>query len=418
MPQIINLNDYYQTSDCHKQFHQSTDRRLLFYGSKGSGKSYSVADKLLHQPGIQSQIAKKTIKLKSVVIRQSMPSLKRSCIELLQERADLFKMPYHLNKSDFVATYGNGSRIIFIGLDDTKSYQKLQSITNVDFVWIEELPELLERTYENADLILRGGQGLYKQLIGTFNPVSVASWVYNRWWQHQNEKIKAILARAEDNKFIDPEYLETLKNLQYSNYSLYLVYYLGQWGILEGVIYDNIDEVEKPPLKYDEIIYGLDFGFNVESALVKMYIKQIAREQWEVWCEQLLYKTGLTNTKLVKELKILEKNKSIGKGAPIYCDCAEPDKIQELFDAGFNALPCDKNAKPKVQIDFCKSQKIHYLKNSYDLIKERAGYVWAIDKDGKKLDEPTKFMDHLMDGKRYGLWTHLRKFVNANIREV
>lgn len=408
----INLENHFQTAKCHKDFFQSTERRVLFYGSKGSGKSYTVADKLLHQPGMQTQMAGRDIKLKTVVIRQSMPSLKRSCIELLEERADLFKMPYRLNKSDFVATYANDSRIIFIGLDDKKSYQKLQSITNVDFVWIEEMPELLERTYENADLILRGGQGLYKQLIGTFNPVSVASWVYRRWWEEKNEKVQTILARAEDNRFIDPEYLETLKNLQYSNYSLYLVYYLGQWGILEGVIYvDNIDEVEKVG-KYDEIIYGLDFGFNVPSALIKLYLKQIKKDQWEIYAEQLLYKAGLTNTKLISEIKKLKLNRN----PPIYCDSAEPDRIQELFDAGFNAKPSDKEVK--AGIDFCKSQKFHYLKNSPDLIKERAGYVWAEDKDGRTLDEPVKFEDHLMDAKRYAIWTHLRKYVNSNIREV
>lgn len=416
--QIINLNEHLQTSVSHKEFFQSTARRVLFYGSKGSGKSYSVADKLLIQPGIQSQIAKKDIWLKTVVIRQSLPSLKRSCIELLQERADLFKIPYHLNKSDYIAEYGPASKkskIIFIGLDDAKAYQKLQSITNVDIVWIEELPEVTERVYENADLILRGGKGLYKQFIGTFNPVSIGSWVFNRWWERKADKIHIIPARAEDNRFIDKEYLQTLKDLEFSNKSLWKVYYLGEWGILKGIIYDdNIDIVKTAPANYDEIIYGLDFGYNVPSALVKMYLKQIDTTQWEVWCQQKLYKTELTNTKLVRELKSLK----IERELPIYCDCAEPDKIQELCDAGFNAKPCDKEAKPKVQIDFCKSQKIHYLEDSSDLIKERSGYVWAEDKNGKPTDEPVKFQDHLMDGKRYGLFTHLRRFVDVNIRTV
>lgn len=410
--QTINLSDYLQTAQCHKDFFKSVDRRLLFYGSKGSGKSYSVVDKLLLQPGIQSRISGRDIKLKSVVIRQSMPSLKRSCIELFQERSDLLQVPYHLNKSDFYATYANGSRVIFIGLDDTKAYQKLQSITNVDFVWIEELPEVLERTYENADLILRGGNGLYKQFIGTFNPVSIGSWVHRRWWEDGHELAQQILARAEDNRFIDPDYIQTLKDLEHSNYSLYTVYYLGQWGILKGVIYaDNVDEVDSIG-KYDEIIYGLDFGFNVPTALVKLYLHQIGKESWECYVEQMLYKTELTNSKLIAELKRLK----INKNHPIYGDTAEPDRIQEIYEAGYNIHPSDKNVKDG--IDFCKGVKFHYLKSATDVIKERAGYVWKVDKEGRPLDEPVKFQDHAMDAKRYGCYTHLKKFMEANVRVV
>ncbi len=412
--QTINLSDHFQLSNCHKQFFQSASRRVLFYGSKGSGKSYSVADKILHQPGWQSQIAKRPIKLKTVVIRQSMPSLKRSCIELFEERSDLFKMPYHLNKSDFIAEYGKeNSRILFIGLDDTKAYQKLQSITNVDFVWIEELPEVLERTYENADLILRGGNGLYKQFIGTFNPVSIGSWVYRRWWEDRQEFIQTIQARAEDNRFIDKEYLQTLKDLEKSNKSLYRVYYLGEWGILKGIIYDdNVDVVKELPKRYDEIIYGLDFGYNVPSAFLKIYLKQIGQEEWEAWVEQKLYKTLLTNSALIREIKKLKVNKN----DPIYGDSAEPDRIQEIFDAGYNAKPSDKNVKDG--IDFCKTIKFHYLETATDVIKERAGYVWKEDKDGRPLDEPVKFMDHAMDAKRYACYTHLKKFIDTRIRVV
>jgi phage terminase large subunit len=401
----INLNDHLNPN--HKGFFQSTDRRILFYGAKGSGKSYGVADKILLQPQIQTEIAKKDIKLKIVVIRQSLPSLKRSCIELFEERSNLFKMPYHLNKSDFIAEYGNGSRILYIGLDDSKAYQKLQSITNVDMVWIEELPEISEITYENADLILRGGQGLYKQFIGTFNPVSIGSWVYRRWWEQDNEKVLKIKTLAEDNPWIDEQYLETLKNLEFSNKSLYTVYYKGEWGILKGVIYDNYDIVDQLPESYEEIIYGLDFGFNNQTALLKIYLKD-----QECWLEQLIYKSGLTNNDLIREIKKLE----INKNDPIYCDSAEPARIEEIHREGFNAKESDKNVKDG--IDFTKTLKLHYLKSSNDLIKESAGYVWKVDKDGKPMDEPVKFQDHLMSAKRYALYTHLKRYTEARIRTI
>ncbi len=401
----INLANHLNPN--HKQFFQSTDRRIALYGSKGSGKSYSVADKILIQPSVQSQIAKKNIKLKVVVIRQSLPSLKRTCIELLEERAELFKIKYNFNGQDKLVEYDNGSRIQFIGLDDCKAHMKVQSMTNVDMVWIEEIPEIQEKIYENADLILRGGHGLYKQMIATFNPVSTGSWVFRRWWEEQNESIVKMHCRTEDNPWIDKEYLQTLKDLEKSNKSLYTVYYLGEWGTLKGVIYDNYDVVDALPKKWDEIVYGLDFGFNVPTALVKIYIKG----EKEIWIEQKIYKTELTNSALIKEMKQLK----ISKNDPIYCD-NEPDRIQELFEAGFNAQPSDKNVKDG--IDFVKTLKLHYLNNSPDLIKEVTGYVWKVDKNGHPLDEPVKFMDHGCDATRYPLYTHIKKHVEARIRIV
>jgi len=400
----INLNEV--LNQAHTKVFRSTDRRLLFYGSKGSGKSYTIADKILLQPSLQSELAKKEIKLKIVVIRQSMPSLKRSCIELLQERAEFLQIPYKLNKSDFVATFCNGSRIIFIGLDDSRSHQKLQSVTNVDMVWIEELPEIKEKVYENADLILRGGNGLYKQLIGTFNPVSTASWIYNRWWEQELEPIRKEFAFVEDNKFIDQEYIETLRNLKNTNPSLYKVYYLGEWGRLEGVIYDNYEIVDCAPVNFDEMFYGLDFGFNNKTALVRIYLKDKT-----AYIEELFYESGWTNTRLIKFLKNIDLNTS----DPIYCDI-ELDRIQELCDAGFNALPADKNVE--VGIDFCKALDLKFLKDSYNLKSEAEGYCWAKDKDGNNTDKPVKFNDHLMDAMRYGLYTHLKKYIDVNIRTI
>jgi phage terminase large subunit len=35
-------------------------------------------------------------------------------------------------------------------------------------------------------------------------------------------------------------------------------------------------------------------------------------------------------------------------------------------------------------------------------------YKWKVDKDGKVLDEPVKFMDHAMDAIRYAVFTKFR----------
>jgi phage terminase large subunit len=403
--QIVNLNE--NLNPAHKHIFRSRDRRLLFYGSKGSGKSYTITDKILTQPTIQSHLAKRDIKLKYIIIRQSLPSLKRTCMELFEERSELFKIPYKLNKTDNVAIYSNGSKLVFIGLDHKDAYLKLQSITNVDGIWIEELPEVKEAVYQNADLTIRGGKGLYKQMIGTFNPVSTSSWVYKRWWEQNKEPNRKEFAFVEDNPYADKENIEVLKNLKNTNYSLYKVYYLGEWGRLEGVIYDNYEIVDEIPDNYDDIIYGLDFGFNNPTAMVKIYLYD-----WGAAVEQILYESKWTPSRLISFLK----NKQIDNSIPIYCDSQNPEIIQEICDNGFNALPSNKSVEEGIM--FCKGQKLKYLSTSYDLIREAEAYCWAKDKDGGNTDKPVKFNDHLMDAKRYALFTHLRKFQDVNIRII
>lgn len=67
--------------------------------------------------------------------------------------------------------------MIFKGLDDS---EKLKSLTfpkgELTDIWIEEASEIREEDFNQLDVRLRG-QGSYKQMVLTFNPVSVLHWI-------------------------------------------------------------------------------------------------------------------------------------------------------------------------------------------------------------------------------------------------
>ena len=97
----------------------------------------------------------------------------------------------------------------------------------------------------------------------------------------------------------------------------------------------------------------------------------------------------------MKTFKI--KNTSV-----IKCDCADPERIEEIRRAGFNAEPCMKGANSvKNGIDKIKQHSLYITKRSVDVLKEIKSYKWKEDKDGRVLDEPLKFNDHAMDALRY-----------------
>lgn len=383
----MNLNDKLNLS--HESFFKTTQREVFFYGGAGAGKSYSVADKILIQPSAQER------KIKALVVRKTLPSLRRTCIPLIEQRAELFNINYSLNKTDFKAVYNGNSEIHYVSMNNRADYEKVKSITDVDIIWIEELNELSREAFDLLKLRLRGGLGLYKQLIGTFNPIGTTSWVYDYLFVEKN-KAKAIHTTVYDNPFIDKEYIQALEALKDTNSNLYKIYCRGEFGDIEGAIYSKYKVVESlPDKKIDDIFYGLDFGFNNPTALVKIYMIDGVP-----YLGELIYESKLTNQDLIKKMKGLNIGREI-----IYCDSAEPNRIKELRDEGFRAR--DSNKSVIDGIDFVKNLELNILEGSENIIKEIASYSYEKNIDGKFLEIPVKFKDHLMDAIRYGLYTHL-----------
>jgi phage terminase large subunit len=89
----------------------------------------------------------------------------------------------------------------------------------------------------------------------------------------------------------------------------------------------------------------------------------------------------------------------------IYCDSAEPQRIQELQDAGFVVEGASKSVS--IGIDSIKRRKFFITKDSVNGAKEARSYSWKTGKDGKKTDEPVKHNDHFMDAVRYAVYTYV-----------
>jgi phage terminase large subunit len=383
----------------YRDFYRAADREIWLYGGANSGKSYAIADKLLIQQLYQYE--KKQIKV--LVMRKTMPSLKKSALDILETRADDLSLPFDLNKQDWEARSGN-VLFLFLSLNYKEDYTKLQSMTNIDIVWMNELLEFRNTDYKEVLRRLRGGESDFTQLIADFNPKDKFSWVHEWGWESPlGKRIWKSHRIIYDNH---PDYLNTdkgkaeineLKRYENVDTNQYRIYFLGEWGSLEGVIF-NWDIVELPDIRFDEIIYGGDFGYTVDpAALVRVY-----RKADEFWLEEVLYKTGLTNQQLAKRMD----QENIPYHADQYWDSAEPKSIQELKDAGFNAKPSRKG-KDSVRkgVDCLLSKNIHIVDGSENLIKESKRYTWKTDKDGHSLNVPIEDNDHLMSAIRYAIYT-------------
>jgi phage terminase large subunit len=145
-----------------------------------------------------------------------------------------------------------------------------------------------------------------------------------------------------------------------------------------------------------ETVYGLDFGFNVPTALVKVTFKENA-----AYAKEILYETRLTTADLIERLT----NLGIDKYDEIYCDAAEPKTIEELSRHGFNTKPANKDVTEGIRT--VKGTPLFIQQDSVNLLKELKNYRWKTDRNGNKLDAPVKFNDHITDALRYAIFSKL-----------
>lgn len=301
-----------------------------------------------------------------------------------------------------------GQKILFRGLDEP---MKLTSIT-VDvgylcWAWIEEAYEITkESDFDTLDESIRGQVtgDLFKQITLTFNPWNEGHWIKKKFFDA--EPSNDILAKTTNylcNEFLDISDLRLFERMKKENPKRYKVAGLGDWGISEGLIYENWEEIEfdiQEILKIPDIesAFGLDFGYtNDPSAL---FAGLISKERREIYVTDELYKKALTNNKLAEEIK----NTGYGKER-ITADSAEPKSIDELYDLGLKGISGARKGKDSINngIQFIQGYKIIIHPRCVNFLTEISNYTWAKDKFDKPINKPIDMFNHLMDAMRYAL---------------
>jgi len=364
----------------------SKKRINLLFGGAGSGKSYAMAQFFIKK--FYEEEDKRFL-----ILRKTLPSLRITAYKLILDLLREYGLPYSLNKSEMLITYGT-NEMLFKSLDDREKIKSYEG----NYVWVEEATEITYEDFLQLNLRLRRRTDRLNQMYLTFNPISRLHWIYKELVEKKRDDVAILHSTYKDNPFLSEDYIKELEDLKNQDETYYQVYALGEWGVLKNIVYTNYELVDAWPGEFDEVIYGLDFGYNNPTALVEVDIKDR-----EIYLRELLYQTHLTNEDLITRLcELIPK-----KDSYIYADPAEPARIEEIQRAGFNVHPADKSVKDG--IDFVKRQRLHILKDSVNLIKEISGYKYKEDKDGNVLEEPVKFRDHLMDAMRYAVYTHLKK---------
>ena len=348
----------------------------------------------------------------AIVVRKVYRTLKDSCFTELKWAIHRLRCDalWDVKESPLELTYiPTGQKIYFRGFDDPL---KITSITvehgYLCWAWIEEAYEISrENDFDMLDESIRGAippeTGLFKQITLTFNPWNEKHWLKKRFFDNPDNGTLALTTNYMCNEWLDERDRKLFEEMRVKRPKRYRVAGLGDWGIVEGLVYSNFEEKS---FDIDELrrqanirsAFGLDFGYTNDPTALFCGLVDNAAHVIYVFDE--LYERGLTNE------MIADKIKAMGYGKEkIIADSAEPKSISELYGHGLGRVYACRKGADSVNhgIQTIQNYKIVIHPKCANLLTEINNYCWDTDRAGVMTNKPVGDFNHLMDAMRYAV---------------
>ena len=377
-------------------------RYRVVKGGRGSKKSTTTALWIIYNM-MKYPLAN------TLVIRRVFNTHKDSTYTQLKWASNVLKVSHlwKFSKSPLEATYiPTGQKILFRGLDDPMS---ITSITvehgHLCWCWFEEAFQVMnEDDFNKVDMSIRGElpKGYFKQITLSFNPWSEKHWLKKRFFDIEDEDVLAITTNYACNEFLGEDDKKLFEKMKINNPRRYNIEGLGNWGIAEGLIYSNFEELdfdieEIKKRKNIKSAFGLDFGYtNDPTAFI---CSLVDLDNMEIFIFDEHYQKAMSNKMIVDMIKYkgYAKERIIG-------DSSEPKSIDDIKKQGIYRIKGARKGKDSILngIQYIQDFKIYVHPKCENTLIELSNYVWDT-KDGNAINKPIDDYNHLMDALRYSL---------------
>lgn len=365
---------------------------------KSSTQSLKVITEIIENPNINW-----------LVVRKVERTLRDSCYAQLKWAIHRLKVDnfFKCSTSPLEITYKpTGQKILFRGLDDPL---KVTSITvevgSLCRLWIEEAYEITsEDAFDRLDESIRGQlpKGMYHQVVLTFNPWSDRHWLKKRFFDEPSKNVLAMTTNYMCNEFLSEADLVLFEEMK-KNPRRYRTAGLGEWGIVEGLVYENWEErvfdVHEISIRPSvRSAFGMDFGYvNDPSTLFCGLVDTVARE---IYVFDEMYEKGMSNEDILSKVSEMGYSKE-----RIKADGAEPKSIAYLRKAGLTRIRAAKKGPDSIRagISIIQDYKIIIHPRCVNFITEISNYTWDKDKFDNAINKPIDDFNHLMDAMRYAM---------------
>lgn len=404
-----------------------TAKVMVLSGGAYSGKSRLAAEKChalaQYYPGTMALLA-----------RKMRESLTNSTLLFLETEVDPEFFARAHNKNAHRYRYANGSYLAYGGMLDDRQRQAIRSIGTrggLDLAWLEEGNAFTLEDFEELRTRMRGKAMGWTQIILTTNPDSSQHWINQTLIQpflngkFKPHEVQCFFSLPEDNEYIDPAYLETLRGLTGVRRDRFL---LGKWVQAEGVVYEEWNPAHHVIPRFEipndwRRIRTVDFGYSVPMVI----------QWWAINPDLAMFLYRETyKTKTLVEDRTREAIKLTGaeRIEATLCDHDAEGRatmerhgiptrpafksIMSGIEAFTSRLRLTENGlgekKPRISIftdALCHEpdKDLQKAKKPFSTIGEMDSYIWARHPDGSvKKDEPAPDQDdHGCDSGRYAV---------------
>lgn len=401
------INSPFPVTPLFEWNYTAKEQTIINQGGTNSGKTYSILQVLCMR-------AIETPKTIITVTSDTLPSLKTGALRDMDDIVN--SIPFFenellsVNKTDKIYYFKNRSFIEFKVFPNEILAQKGGKR---DYLFVNEPNRYPYKIFEQ--LWLRTN----KQTFIDYNP-RVSFWVHDKLIGEKN--VKLLLSNYTHNghfdkdgnwkSFVGASTIEKIESNKIKGFdadgniiddyaaNMWNVYGLGKTGQLSGVVFPNVRWVsELPTENIKRVGYGLDFGYNDPTVLVKLVLSQ-----GQLFAKCLLYESELTNQQIAKRFEALGLKKGLRTGDLIVCDSSEPKSIKELRKLNWRCKACIKGEGSILTgIKKLKSYgTLNFVSNKH-VKEEQRNYIWKVNKiDGRTTEQPEDNYNHFMDALRYG----------------
>ncbi len=407
----------------YREFWNNFSTYRLIKGSKGSGKSWAVSTWhiywMMRNPEVNILVVRQTYtSIQDSVYAELIKAIDRLGV------TDFWKPKIDPLRLEYLPTH---QMILFKGLDDS---MKIASINvahgELCWVWFEEATDINSwDEFTRVTMSIRPAK-TPRMFTLTFNPWSAHHWIKKAFFDKPRPDSYLLTTTYKDNPGLSEDIIKEYDILREVNPALARVVCDGEWGISEGLIYQNWDEMdfdirdimrERPNLQFS---FGLDFGFSI--SYTAFIAAAYDMDTYEIFVFDEWYARGITNLDIIRAVR------QMGYGnEQIFADSAEPKSIYELKEGAYMPL-LDSNGDPVVQngqpvlewqrlpnvcstmkgadsvrsgIQVLQQFKIHISKLCPQFKLEMENYRYDTNRLGEPTDKPCKEFDHGPDALRY-----------------
>ncbi len=381
----------------YDEYWNCTTRYRVLKGGKGSKKSATTALNFIYR----------LMKYKNsnlLVVRQVMNTHRDSTFAQLKWAQSKLGVTHLWQNtvSPMEMTYlPTGQKILFRGFDDVL---KLASTTvpqgHLNFVWVEEAFELpTEADFDKLDLSVPRGTvepPLFKQTTLTFNPWSASHWLKSRFFDRASPDVTAFSTNYLINEFLDETDRAVFERMKVTNRRKYDVAGLGNWGIAEGLVFENweigVPEINEENEYRWKSFFGLDYGYtNDPTAFIAFKVNPIEKI---LYIYDEFYRRRMLNCDIAEEIR----SRGYAKER-IRADCAEPKSNDDLRRMGISRITPSVKGQDSILngIDRISEYKMFVDPKCVNTARELSTYCYRDDNSRIPVDKD----NHLCDALRY-----------------